>query len=86
MSVREFSVMPYSGLPVGEVIAALQCVAENSELCAKPIISVAVRDSGKAMVKMGEQRGELSGGGVYVILTKTLEGWQQSGNIGIWRS
>lgn len=86
MSVRDFSVMPYSGLPASEVIAALQCVAENAELCSKPIIAVAVRDDGKAMVTMGEKRGPLSGGGVYVILTKTPDGWRQSGDIGGWAS
>lgn len=75
-SLRDFSTPPYSGLTAQEIISALQSIQANTDFCDRPIIAVAARDDGRVMVKTGEMRGMLSGGGLIVFLSRNEDGWE----------
>jgi hypothetical protein len=84
-SIRQFSETPYTGLPLAEVISALVALKSVEEFENLPIIAVAPRDSGMLLVKTGEVRGPLAGGGRTILLRRLAAGWVVEES-GIWAS
>jgi hypothetical protein len=73
--IKEFSQMPYSGLPVDDVAAALDVFRSAPNVGNEQIINIAVRDDGKIMIRTGEMRGQCAGGGRVVVLVRRAAGW-----------
>jgi hypothetical protein len=66
---------PHIGISLPELREALSLIEARSEIREKRIMSLSVRNNGMILVKTGEQPGACSGGGYFVLLDRTSDGW-----------
>jgi hypothetical protein len=88
-SLGSLRVKPYvphlDGLPVSEVINALQALEKTSEVRDKRVLSCRIRNPGEVVIQTGWAHGGCNGGGDWVLLVKGDDGWRVDG-VRWWRS
>jgi hypothetical protein len=67
---------PHFGIPIADIVAALQVIDAAPEISDKRIMGMSVRNNGMLLVKTGEQSAALCGGGFQALLRRTTGGWE----------
>lgn len=78
--------MPHSGMTPDDVLCIASLVNDSDLVHDKRILSVSGRSDGFAIVRTGEMRGELSGGGLQVIVQQDSECHWIITEVQIWAS
>lgn len=66
---------PFVGIPIEDLQQALQLIAGSDQVVDKRVMGFRLYDDGHLLIKTGEQRAELSGGGDEVLLRKEGSQW-----------